>query len=164
MYSLKSDSIELSPTVSDFLTQLVRRIDFDFVVTSRTRSARQQALAMFTKIELGDDLLKIYKDDVFAQKIIDSYPSIEEATQIVKEYAAAGGGSTHLRGLGVDIRSRDLTAEQIQTIKRESEALGAFVLVERTPPHIHISVKKKPMRTNIAMLALLGYGLWRVNQ
>ncbi len=91
MYSLKSESIELSPSVQHFLTQLVNRINFDFVVTSGTRSPRQQALAMFKKIELGDDLLKIYKDDEFAQRIIDAYPSLEQATEIVKDYADAGG-------------------------------------------------------------------------
>jgi len=164
MYSLKSESIELSPSVQHFLSQLVNRINFDFVVTSGTRSPRQQALAMFKKIELGDDLLKIYKDDVFAQRIINAYPSIEQATQIVKDYADAGGGSTHLRGLGVDIRSRDLTPRQVQAIVDVSKDLGAFVLVERTPPHIHITVKKKPMTYNVPMLALLGFALWRVNQ
>jgi hypothetical protein len=40
-----------------------------------------QARAMFDKIELGDDLLKIYADDVFAQSIIDAYPNIEQATK-----------------------------------------------------------------------------------
>lgn len=164
MYSLKSEAIELSPSVSFFLSELVKRLDFDFVVTSGTRSPRQQALAMFKKIELGDDLIKIYRDDVFAQKIIDAYPSIETATQIVKEYAAAGGGSTHLRGLGVDIRTRNLTPTQIQKIVDVSKELEAQPLVEKKPPHIHISVKKKQLNSSPLMLLVLGLAVWRLNQ
>lgn len=162
MYSLKSNSIQLSPSVLSFLQSLAERVPFDFVVTSGTRSSLQQVNAMFQKIELGDDLLKVYKDDTFAQSIIDAYPDTAAAVRIVEQYAAAGGGSSHLRGLGVDIRSRDLTAEQIQTIKTESERLGAFVLVERTPPHIHITVKKKTIDkrlTAIPILAALAIGV-----
>jgi hypothetical protein len=154
MYSLKSESIVLSPSVQSFLFDLVDRIDFDFVVTSGTRSARQQAQAMFKKIELGDDLIKIYKDDVFAQKIIDAYPSLSTATKIVEEYAASGGGSTHLRGLGVDIRTRNLTPEQIQKIVTVSKNLGASPLVETTPPHIHISVSKKKQSNSILLVLI----------
>jgi hypothetical protein len=109
---------------------------------------------MFTKIEFGDDLIKIYKDDVFAQKIIDAYPNMDAATQIVREYAAAGGGSTHLRGLGVDIRSRDLSEAQKAEIVQASKELGAFVLVERTPPHIHITVPKKKQSNSIVLVLI----------
>lgn len=154
MYTLKSQNIILSPSVLWFLDNLQKKIDFDFVVTSGTRTAEQQARAMFTKIELGDDLIKIYKDDVFAQKIIDAYPNINAATQIVKEYAAAGGGSTHLRGLGVDIRSRDLSEAQKAEIVKASKELNAFVLVERTPPHIHITVPKKKQSNNIVLVLI----------
>jgi hypothetical protein len=154
MYSLKSESIVLSPSVQSFLFDLVDRIDFDFVVTSGTRSARQQAQAMFTKIELGDNLIAIYKDDVFAQKIIDAYPSLSTATKIVEEYAESGGGSTHLRGLGVDIRTRNLTQEQIQKIVKVSKDLGASPLVETTPPHIHISVPKKKQSSSLVLVLI----------
>lgn len=154
MYSLKSESIVLSDDVKYFLNQLVSRLQFDFVVTSGTRTPRQQALAMFNKIDLGDDLIAIYKDNEFAQAIIDAYPNINEATDIVKEYAARGGGSSHLRGLGVDIRSRDLTRSQIQAVVDASKELGAFSLVETTPPHIHIQVKKKPV--NLKSLSIMG--------
>ena len=154
MYSLKTDTIILSDDVKYFLDQLVSRLQFDIVVTSGTRTPRQQALAMFNKIDLGDDLIAIYKDDAFAQAIIDVYPNIDKATDIVAEYAANGGGSSHLRGLGVDIRSRDLTRAQIQAVVQVAEELGASTLVESTPPHIHIQVKKKPV--NLKSLSIMG--------
>lgn len=154
MYSLKSESIILSDDVRYFLNQLESKLNFDFVVTSGTRSPRQQALAMFNKIELGDDLIALYADDVFAQSIIDAYPNIDAATDIVSDYAARGGGSSHLRGLGVDIRSRNLTRSQIQAVVDASKELGASPDVETTPPHIHIKVKKKPV--NLRSISIMG--------
>jgi hypothetical protein len=143
MYSLVNQNIELSYSVRSFLDELAPILPFDIEITSGTRTPAAQAAAMFKKIELGDDLIAVYADDEFAQKIIDAYPNLSKATAIIKEYAAAGGGSSHLRGLGVDIRSRTLTENQIQQVKQAAESLDAFVLVERTPPHIHVTVKKK---------------------
>ena len=93
MYSLKSNDIILSPSVKDFLSKLERNLPFDFVVTSGTRTPSQQVSAMFYKVGQGEDLKAIYKDDVFAQKIMDVYPDRETAIQIVKDYAKGGGGS-----------------------------------------------------------------------
>lgn len=163
MYSLVNQNIELSYSVRSFLDELVPMLPFDIEITSGTRTPEKQAAAMFKKIELGDDLIAVYADDEFAQKIIDAYPNISKATAIVSEYAAAGGGSSHLRGLGVDIRSRTLTENQIQQVKQAAESLDAFVLVERTPPHIHVTVKKKSNPAlkiiPLGILAIVG-GIW----
>jgi hypothetical protein len=163
MYSLVNQNIKLSYSVRSFLDELVSMLPFDIEITSGTRTPEKQAAAMFKKIELGDDLIAVYADDEFAQKIIDAYPNLSKATSIIKEYAAAGGGSSHLRGLGVDIRSRTLTENQIQQVKQAAESLDAFVLVERTPPHIHITVKKKSSPVmKIIPLGILGIvgGIW----
>ncbi len=160
MYSLKSESIVLSPSVQFYLKQLTKNINFDIVVTSGTRSARQQAQAMFTKIELGDSTLRVYRDRKFAQSIIDVFPNILDATKIVEQYASSGGGSSHLRGLGVDIRSRNLTDRQIQSIIDVSTTLNANAILERTPPHIHITVEpneKKNLFILLIPLAILIY-------
>ena len=58
-----------------FISALAQKLPFDIFITSGTRTPEAQARAMFTKIELGDDLLAIYKDDTFAQSIIDVYPN-----------------------------------------------------------------------------------------
>ena len=162
-------SVVLNPELVFFLENLVRRIPFDIVVTSGIRTPKKQALAMFKKIELGDDLIKIYRDDTFAQSIIDAYPDIDAATEIVERYAAAGGGSSHLRGEGLDLRTRDKTPEQIEIMKKAVEDMGEFALVETKPPHLHITIKKKygpPNRMSpkiITGLVLLGLGwaIWK---
>ena len=163
MYSLVNQNIELSYSVRSFLDELAPMLPFDIEITSGTRTPEKQAAAMFQKIELGDDLIAVYADDEFAQKIIDAYPNLLKATAIVREYAAAGGGSSHLQGLGVDIRSRTLTENEIQQVKLAAESLDAFVLVERTPPHIHVTVKKKSNPVMkimpLGILAIVG-GIW----
>jgi hypothetical protein len=159
------DSVVLNPTLIAYLDTLAARLPFDVVVTSGIRTPLRQARAMFEKIRLGDDLLAIYKDDTFAQRIIDAYPDEDAAAAIVEEYAAAGGGSTHLRGLGVDLRTRDKTPEQIETMVQTVESMGDFALVETKPPHLHISLKKNYTRPNplrLGILAILGVILWNL--
>ena len=93
---------------TNFTADLASQLPFDIYVTSGTRNARQQAQAMFTKIELGDNLIAIYKDDSFAQGVMDAYPSIANATGFIQQYYDTGRGSKHGRGLAIDIRTRNL--------------------------------------------------------
>ena len=162
-YSLKSSAIILSPSVKEFLDQMERRVPFDFVVTSGNRTPRQQTNAMYRKIGLGEDLRGTYRDQTFATRMMDAYPDVEAGTAIVQEYADAGGGSDHLRGLGVDLRTRDISNDQRNTLMETARSLGATtVIYEPTPPHIHITVPKKKMNLGtFAVLFLLIRGvLW----
>ena len=162
-------SVVLNGELESFLDVLSDTIPFDILVTSGIRTPEKQALAMFKKIELGDDLIKIYRDDTFAQSIIDAYPDVENATKIVERYASSGGGSSHLRGQGVDLRTRDKTPEEIEIMKKAVENLGEFALVETKPPHLHITIKKKYGKSNqispkiIIGLVLIGLGwsIWK---
>ena len=166
-YSLKSSAIVLSPDVLEFLAQMERIVPFDFVVTSGTRTARQQTKAMFRKVALGEDLRGTYRDQTFATRMMDAYPDEDAGTAIVEEYAAAGGGSDHLRGLGVDLRTRDISSDQRATLMDSARQLGATtVIYEPTPPHIHITVPKKKLNLGtFAVLFLLIRGvLWVQNR
>lgn len=154
MYTLKRETIVLSPSVRDFLARLERNIPFDFVITSGTRTASQQAAAMFTKIDSGENLNLLYKDKTFSQGVIDAYPDRAAAEKFIQKYANSGGGSRHLRGLAFDVRTRDLSVEQRNKILQVSNDLGAVTAIyEPVPPHLHIGVKKKPL--NLAKLGFL---------
>jgi len=137
---------------------LGRKVPFDLVVTSGVRTPERQAAAMFTKIELGEDLTKLYKNRQFAEDVTAAYPDLEQAAEIVQVYAAAGGGSTHLRGKGIDLRTRNLTAAQRAELIQAVEALGQYALYEPTPPHLHIELKKNltSRSTLPALVAILG--------
>lgn len=158
----------MSENQRGFLDEFAKRLPFNIVVTSGTRTPEAQARAMFQKIELGDDLLKIYKDNTFAQSIIDAYPNIEQATEIVEQYAKSGRGSDHLTGNAVDIRTRDLTEDQKNTLVAVVQEMGNFALLEATPPHLHITLKKNyqqiPKISNLLILVLAVGAVWKISQ
>lgn len=161
----KLQAVVLDANLRRYLDELSQRVPFDLVVTSGIRTPLAQTRAMYEKIRLGDDLIAIYKDDTFAQQIIDAYPDESKGVEIVRDYARRGGGSTHLRGLGVDLRTRDKTPEQVQIMKDAVESMGDFALVETKPPHLHISLKKnysEPSRlTGLGILAIIiGATIW----
>jgi hypothetical protein len=145
-YSLKTNSVVLTKIQKRFLKKLAKKLNFDFVVTSGYRTPHQQTLAMFRKIELGEDLRFLY-NDAFADQITNAYPNQELATEIITEYAKQGGGSSHLRGLAVDIRNSNLTIEQQQEIVDTVAVLGSKAIIETTPPHIHITIQELPVKS-----------------
>ena len=133
-------NVVMTPYLSRSAEKLADHLSFDIVVTSGERSARAQAQAMFTKIELGDDLIAVYADDSFAQGVMDAYPDIDQATQFVQDYFNRGRGSSHGRGLGLDIRTKDLSQSHINQLIQIVELLGWSPFLESTPPHLHISL------------------------
>ena len=156
-YTVKP-GVTMTPYLESSARKLANLLPFDIVVTSGVRSARQQAQAMFTKIELGDDLIAIYADDSFAQGVIDAYPNLNQATQFVQGYFNAGGGSSHGRGLGLDIRTRDLSESHINQLIEMTELLGWSPFLEMTPPHLHITLpgeEKKSLLLGLVAGALV---------
>lgn len=157
-YTVKS-GVTMTPYLESAARQLSDLLPFDIVVTSGVRSARQQAQAMFTKIELGDDLIAIYADDSFAQGVINAYPNLNQATQFVQGYFNAGGGSSHGRGLGLDIRTRDQSQSNINQMIQASELLGFRPFLEQTPPHLHLTLPPQEKKS-LAWIVAAGILLW----
>jgi len=132
-------------------------------VTSGIRTARQQALAMFKKVELGEDLTVTYRDDDFARDMMAAYPDIQQGESIVQDYFRRGGGSSHQRNMGLDLRTYDKTQSQIQTMIDTVESMGDFALLEPTPPHLHITLKKNYQTgkgARLLALALILGAVW----
>ena len=82
-WALKSDSIKMNANLNAFMDALSKLVPFDLLVTSGIRSARGQASAMFTKIELGEILTDTYRDQVFARAVMAAYPNLDLATVAV---------------------------------------------------------------------------------
>ena len=141
-WSKKSDAVLLDDNLEAYLDLLADKLPFDIIVTSGIRTARQQAAAMFKKVELGEDLTRTYKDKQFARDMQAAYPDIQKGEQIVKDYFRRGGGSSHQRNMGLDLRTYDKTDAQIQTMIDTVESMGDYALLEPTPPHLHITLKK----------------------
>ena len=127
-------NVVMTPYLERSAGKLAAELPFDIVVTSGLRTARAQAQAMFTKIELGDDLIAVYADDSFAEGVIEAYPDIDRATQFVQGYANRGGGSSHLRGLGLDIRTRDVGQSRINEMIEATAVSYTHLTLPTTTP------------------------------
>ena len=139
MWIKKNNSVVFaSDHLVKFLDALANKLPFDIVVTSGDRSPREQAIVVKNKIDLGDDITKVYVNQEYAKAMIQAYPDLDKMTQVTIDYAP----TPHIRGDGIDIRTRDLSASQIQTVYTVAKDLGAQAIIEKTPPHIHLTVKK----------------------
>ena len=135
MYKFKSASIQTNSVIREFLDDLYFLTEINFTVTSAIRTPRQQAQAVYNKIQLGDDITKIY-NYAYAQAMKLAYPNIDTMTSIVQSMDS----TPHVRGRGVDIRTTDLTPDQIARIRKACTDLGCTTLLETTPPHLHITI------------------------
>lgn len=138
MWRKKSTNVILGDHLVSFLDELAKRLPHDIVVTSGDRTPQQQAQAVYTKIELGDDITKIYSNKDYARAMIEAYPDLARMADISATYAP----TPHLKGEGVDIRTSDLTSAQVQNMQAVAQAMGAQAIIETTPPHLHLTVKK----------------------
>jgi len=166
-WSKKNNSIVLTSYLNSQLDKLADGVNFPIVVTSGVRTAKQQALAMFGKIEAGDSNLGLYLNRDFAAGVVAAYPDLEKATQVVSEFAAAGGGSTHLRAQAFDIRTRDLSGSQIAQLQKAviERLVGARGILELAPPHLHVTVAPPPKKNPFLVLSLIaGIIIWSANQ
>ena len=168
MYSKNSDSIVLTPDNIAFLKVFADALPFDIVVTSGKRSALQQVQAVWTKLNLGDNIKAVYKDQSYTQSMIDFYDSndFDGAVSYQDQYWVTNK-SAHGMGLGVDIRTRDKSPDQIRTMKEVAEGIGVkLALIEQTPPHLHIShyTKDKYEKKNMLILGLIPLIIWMVKK
>jgi len=167
-WTVKNSGVQLTNYLEQQIHLLSEGLSFPIVITSGVRTARQQAVAMFGKIEAGDSDLGLYLNRDFATGVVDAYPDLDKATQVVFEYAAAGGGSTHLRAQAFDIRTRDLSGSQIAQLQKAvtERLVGARGILELAPPHLHVSVAPPPKKNPLLVLSLIAAGIiiWSANQ
>lgn len=125
------------------------------VITSGTRTPESQADAMYVKLQLGDDLTRLYRDQSLVSQIKSAYDTAVAsgktpeqtkaamADTIRSQVAAQKFISKHLRGGAVDIRSRTMTdpAERRAFEEIVSRTPGVQIGPEETkPPHYHLDV------------------------
>ena len=160
-WTLKNSGVQLTNYLKQQINLFAEDLSFPIVITSGVRTASTQASAMFGKIEAGDSDLGLYLNRDFANGVVTAYPDLEKATQVVSEYASAGGGSTHLRAQAFDVRTRDLSVQQIAEMQTAAiEKLdGARAILELQPPHLHVTVAPPPKKSPLIALGLIAIGL-----
>lgn len=147
-------------TLSDEAAAKISQIDDAFsqrtaehlVITSGKRDAARQAKAMFKMLQLGADIMHLYKNKRAAREIQGAYdgarrrpPEVAVAAmhEVIKGQMARGIYiSAHLRSGAVDIRNRTMSpAERQAFVKAVAEVGGVVLLEESKPPHYHLQIE-----------------------
>tara|TARA_R110000751_G_scaffold120291_2_gene221028 strand:- start:924 stop:1571 length:648 start_codon:yes stop_codon:yes gene_type:complete len=124
-----------------FLAALRRAVPpaIPLYITSGTRTPERQAAALKTKRDLGDNLYKLYRADYIVKELMAVPNTVSAMSSIIRKWMKKGVFmSRHMRGDAVDLRSRNLTKSQIDTVMAAARNLGAKAIYETKPPHIHI--------------------------
>lgn len=152
--------------------KIANLLDFNITITSGVRDAREQAMAMFDKIRSAgttEILIQDYKDDSFAQGVINAWndsENLQQATTFIQGYFDLGKGSSHGRGDALDIRttggtSNQLSSSEIAAVLQATKDLGYTPYQEYSPPHIHVKVGSDNVKkNNLLLMAVAGIALW----
>ncbi|WP_437570179.1 hypothetical protein [Sorangium sp. So ce542] len=128
-----------------------RRTREHLVITSGTRDANRQARAMFTKLRLGEDLLKLYRNKAAVQEITKAYRAssgkppeqvVDAMEAVIQDQIDRGiYVSAHLRRGAVDVRNRTMSPKEKRAfLESASEVGGVLVIEETTPAHYHLQI------------------------
>lgn len=121
----------------------------DIVITSGTRSTKSQASAMYGKTS-GGDKLTVYKDQMSAKAILNTYDAgvkakkskaeiIDDIKDRLDEQVKKGKYiSKHLKKGAVDVRSRNMTASDKTNFKKAAAGVASAIILETVPPHFHL--------------------------
>lgn len=149
------DHVRLGSRMERTLERIARafhaRTGRGIVVTSGSRSASEQAEAMYHKLQLGQRLTSLYLDYDAASEIENAYQqnrrrgrakSVRAMAQVIERQIARGCYiSRHLRASAADVRSRDMTRRERrifeQVVARFPEVT---LLAEGRPPHFHLQL------------------------
>lgn len=135
--------VRLSPAQLRFLARLRAELpaDLPLYVTSGQRTPAEQAAALKTKRDLGDDLHALYAADDIIAELLAGPNDTGRMAAIIDRYAAAGRLlSKHQRAGAVDLRSKILTRAQIDQVLAAAKRLGVKAIYETKPPHIHVDI------------------------
>jgi hypothetical protein len=121
------------------------------VITSGTRTAQQQASAMFIKLhDEKENITRLYKRKAAVKQIVNKYQEllghnktkaeiIAGMAQVITSQISQGIYiSRHLIAGAVDIRSRNLTLLQKKHMINIARRYAVKILDETKPPHFHL--------------------------
>src|SRR5205809_642139 len=154
-YSLKPGVVlteKVESKIAEIANEFFKASKKDLVVTSGSRTAAEKAAAMYTKLSLGDDLSE-YVNKPARDEIKKAYDDGKSAgkteSEIQKDMTKVIQGqmdvgvyiSNHLLEGAVDVRIKDLTADEKKALKEAiKKGLGKDPLPESTPPHFHLEI------------------------
>lgn len=149
--------VRLSPEVRAKLVAIADRYHEatrrTLLVTSGTRSPREQAAAMYGKLRAGDRLW-VYRDQRSVKPIRAAYDRgrrrrwkrariVAAMTEIIADQVARGVYiSRHLRAHAFDVRCYNMSRRQKRAFRAAAKAVGHVrIIEEKRPPHFHCEVR-----------------------
>ena len=159
----KNNSVVVNKAVANFVTDLRKLISQDQIkiiyITSGVRTAEMQARALINKRahnkchsaiagapSPGDPCYPVYSLYKQRSLILEALqvPNDVSSMATVFERQVANGKfvSGHMTGLGIDMRTSNLTEEQKELVLSACKSLGASAIYEGDPPHIHVGIPK----------------------
>lgn len=141
----------MRPVIARIAEEFHQRTGRGIVITSGTRSAREQAEAMYAKIRLGQRLTRLYLDYDAASEIQSAYRAnrrrgrarcVRAMARVIEAQVERGCFiSRHLRASAADVRSRDMTRRQRRVFEQVVARFDRVsILAEGTPPHFHLQL------------------------
>jgi hypothetical protein len=131
--------LHLNEHMVSFLGALRKKVDpsISLHVTSAVRTVGEQAAAMKTKRDLGDDLRALYGSKV--APVLAAPNTVAAMSAALQDLANRGVVmSRHMFGDALDLRVRDWSTAQRATVATAVTSLGGKPQFETTPPHLHI--------------------------
>lgn len=141
-WAVKHSGIKLTDGAAVWLTEIAEETGLDLVVTSGTRSTWEQAEAMAEDYAAGVDQFALYAQDDLLTEILlaagDQHtPDVAAMAAEIEDQVARGRYvSSHLREDALDLRTRDLSADQVDELVAAVRASGARAVLE--VDHLHV--------------------------
>lgn len=150
VYLTDDIAARMARIAKDYFYRAGRRL----TVTSGVRDPERQAKAMYTKMQYGSDLTRLYRNGRAVRAIQRAFKAGRKAKRQRSEIVAEMSGlidkqvqkgvyiSKHLVAGAVDVRSRDMSAQEKRWFRaavRSEERVR--VIHERRPPHFHLSFR-----------------------
>ncbi len=152
--------VVLNDLIVSFMNEVAKKAPtIPIIVNSGYRDEAAQSAAILRKMQLGDTLSKIYGSKTVAA-LINATANSENKIAYVDGVASPNFGETerkaieawyksvdwksstsHLSGKAVDLRSIHLTDTQLAMLRQAISAVGEYGLLEKTPEHIHVTIK-----------------------
>lgn len=154
-FTKKTSGIILPPAVekkvneiADAFFNLTKK---KIVITDGTRTAAQQAVQVFNKIQANN--LTIYTNHKAAQEIKVAFDlarlqgkskadTLKAMAAVIETQVQRGVFiSRHLTGKAFDVRNKDMTPKQQSIFQQVTQTVGGVtVLPEGKPPHFHVQL------------------------
>lgn len=158
--------VRLTAGQKRYADMLQQAVSFAITVTSGNRTPEEQASAMMNKWKAkgAQELYKVYRSNrAIIDELLKAPKTVSAWAAIIRDQGMKL--SRHLWSGAVDLRTRDLTPDQVEQIKRAVTQTGGRAYVEYDHLHVDLPAKYASMAAgeeiakSAARSATRGYGM-----